>query len=34
MTLLETRGLTVTYGGLNANDDVDLDRRAPASSSG
>ncbi len=25
MALLETRGLTVTYGGLHANDDVDLD---------
>ena len=24
MTLLETRGLTVTYGGLNANDNVDI----------
>ena len=24
MSLLETRGLTVTYGGLNANDDVNI----------
>jgi len=28
MALLETRGLTVTYGGLNANDNVDLDVEA------
>ena len=24
MSVLETRGLTVTYGGLNANDDVNI----------
>lgn len=28
MALLETKGLTVTYGGLNANDSVDLDVQA------
>ena len=33
MALLETRGLTVSYGGLHANEDVDLDVAARASSS-
>ena len=28
MALLETRGLTVTYGGLHANKDIDLDVEA------
>ncbi len=28
MSLLQTRGLTVTYGGLNANDQVDIDVEA------
>ena len=28
MSLLETRGLTVTYGGLNANDDINLNVEA------
>ena len=28
MALLETRGLTVSYGGLHANDDIDLDVEA------